>query len=152
MKIIDDNLVMSSEVFREAYKSFLLESNERKRNELFNKVIPTIDKQIAFVFFHLGIKNPDLESELIQLSHIKIFTKVTLERVFIIRHFSGYVLTIVLNTVKDYFKASNNYEKYKRRFKLMLENETEKSGKHFVFDDETPQSDHIIFVDDREKR
>lgn len=131
--------------FRESYKRFLLESNERKRNDLFNKVLPTIDRQILYVFSFLKISEPDLKSELRQLSHIKVFTKITLERICTIKDLKGYMSTIVFNTIKDYFKASNNYNRLRSEYKVLINKGIEAYGKkHIMKSNETPQSEFII--------
>lgn len=145
MENIDMSKVLIGCAFRDAYKLFLLESNERKRNERFNYVLPTIDKQIAYIFSYLGIKDNDLQTELRQMSHIKVFTKITLERIHTIKNLNGYVRTVAINTIRDYFGASNNYNRYRRGFKLMIDKGLDTYGKvHVMESNETPQSDLII--------
>lgn len=145
MKHISDNIVLTGSSFREAYKRFLLESNERKRNALFNKVLPTIDKQIAYVFSYLKITEPDLQDELMQLSHIKVYTKITLQRIFDITNLNGYIRNVIINTIRDYFKASNNYNKHRREFKMLVNEGIETYGKQKIMaSNETPQSEFII--------
>jgi len=145
MKHISGKLVLIGSDFNEAYKAFLLESDERKRNKLFEAMIPTIYKQISYIFAYLSIREPDLQEELIQLSYIKVYTKLTLERVCNVKNLNGYVRSIIINSIRDYFKASNNYNKHRREYKLLETIGIDSYGRVYIMKSkDTPQSDYII--------
>lgn len=137
--------VPSGKELKEAYINMLNAGCLTDRDTIFRKsVVPYVDKTVASLFKYFGVRDSDDKDEIRQLVYVKIYTKLTAERVGEIRQIGGYIRQLAVNEFNMFFRKNAIYHRYLNKVRIWNTSTGGQFGSIYTETDNSPQSDYII--------
>jgi DNA-directed RNA polymerase specialized sigma24 family protein len=145
------NKTLKGKAFEAAFISFLVcadHNDTRRRNKIFfNFIKPTVDEMLKNAFFKYGRSKAsglkplcaNDQKEISQEVFETILNKMTKAKLAEVKNLNKYLVTIVFNTVRMYFRKNNTYKKHIDSIQSHYEMNAEQYGA--AFSEDEPVSD-----------